>query len=287
MTGRSGLTATRAAAKATEAADSLMLWLRTQINGEQRVSAPTPLAETPGTEIGADAIGLDPAPLAALAVPPELIDALDTTTRGPVAKVDLGQREQLAPLRLTHTDWLHQRLLITGPTADLSAFQAAAAGAGTVPWQIDYDRLEEDLFHLLVAPTRSLSMTGARILAGQLRAAAAHRHALAKARVGHSHACPFDLHALVPVPDAILQLGPDDPEALAWLWTNWGTTQMLRHVAEDETAAASLQGRAAPGAGVWVVTFWSADWTPWRALAQIAARWPSLRIDTRPTYDAL
>jgi hypothetical protein len=38
---------------------------------------------------------------------------------------------------------------------------------------------------------------------------------------------------------------------------------------------------------VWVVTFWSADWTPWRALAQIAARWPSLRIDTRPSYDAL
>jgi hypothetical protein len=287
MTRRSGLRATRVAAKATEAADSLMLWLRTQTDGEQRVSTATSAAESPSPHIGADAIGFDPAPFAALAVLPELIDALDTTTRGPVAKVDLGQREELVLLRLTHTDWLHHRLLVTGPTADVSALQTAAAGAGTVPWQIDHDRLEEDLFHLLVAPTRSLSMTGARILAGQLRAAAAHRHALAMARVGHSRACPFDLHALVPVPDAILQHGPDNPEALAWLWANWGTTQTLRHVVEDETAAATLQGRPAPGAGVWVVTFWSADWTPWRALAQIAARWPSLRVDTRPTYDAL
>ena len=27
--------------------------------------------------------------------------------------------------------------------------------------------------------------------------------------------------------------------ALAWLWTHWGTTEMLRHVAEDESAAAA------------------------------------------------
>ena len=117
-----------------------------------------------------------------------------------------------------------------------------------------------------------------------MRAAAARRHALAIGRVGHSHACPFDLHALVPVPDAILRRGPDDPQALDWLWTHWGTTQTLRHVAEDE-AAAALRGRVAPGTAVWVVTFWSADWTPWRALAQIAARWPTLRFDTRPSYD--
>ena len=114
-----------------------------------------------------------------------------------------------------------------------------AAGAGTIPWQLDFDSLEDDLFHLLVAgPSRTLSLAGGRILAGQLRAAVGRRHALAVARVGHSRACPFDLHALVPVPDAILRRGPDDPEALAWLWANWGTTQTLRHVAEDEAAAA-------------------------------------------------
>jgi hypothetical protein len=96
------------------------------------------------------------------------------------------------------------------------------------------------------------------------------------------------------VPDAILRRGPDDPRALAWLWAHWGTTQTLRHVAEDAAAGAALQRRAtetreggAPGEAVWVLTFWSADWTPWRALARLAAGWPTLRFDARPTYDAL
>jgi len=35
------------------------------------------------------------------------------------------------------------------------------------------------------------------------------------------------------------------------------------------------------------LSFWSADWTPWQALAQVAAHWPTLRFDTRPTYDLL
>jgi hypothetical protein len=187
--------------------------------------------------------------------------------------------------------------LVAGPAADLASLRVAAAGAGTVPWHLDFDRMEEDLFHLLVAPPacagalgspgRSLSLTGARILASQLRAAAARRHALAVARVGQSEACPFDLHALVPVPDAILLRGPDDPEALDWLWAHWGTTQTLRHVVEDEATAAGAAMRepAAPGEAIWALTFWSADWTPWRALAQIAARWPALRFDTRPSYD--
>ena len=128
-----------------------------------------------------------------------------------------------------------------------------------MPWQLDFDRMEEDLFHLLVAPpapagprrapTGGLSLAGARILAGQLRDAAARRHALAIAQVGHSRACPFDLHALVPVPDAMLRRGPDDPAALAWLWTHWGTTQALRHVAEDAAAGAALQARRGSGGG--------------------------------------
>ncbi len=139
-----------------------------------------------------------------------------------------------APLRLPHTDWLFHRLTVTGPAAAVAAFRAAASGAGTIPWRLDLDSLEEDWFHLLVNPAhRALSLAGARVLAGQLREAVEHRHAVAVARVGHSRACPFDLHALVPVPAAILHLGPDHPDALAWLWQHWGTTQALRHVAPD------------------------------------------------------
>jgi hypothetical protein len=48
--------------------------------------------------------------------------------------------------------------------ADLAHPRTTAAGARSIPWHIDLDRTEEDLFHLLVAPP-------ARILAGQWRAA--------------------------------------------------------------------------------------------------------------------
>jgi len=182
-------------------------------------------------------------------------------------------------LSLANTDWLHHRLVLAGTAEDLAAFRDAAAGAGTIPWHLDLDRQEEDWFHLLVSPPapqlRSLSVAGARVLAGQLRDAVARRHALAVSLVGQSRACPFDLHSLVPVPPDILRLGPDDPAALAWLWEYWGTTQALRHVA---------MGKALEGTLSW--TFWAADWSPWRALAAIRGQWPTLRFDLRPSYGA-
>jgi len=302
MSRQPAVAATQAAAtKAEEAADALLAWLQAQ----PRVIGPRPEATSRDREKdearaeaisdtpGADAV--ETQPHIAMAVqqdPPDLSDAATA-----VQSHEPAPRENQAPLRLDHTDWLHHRLLIAGPEADLATLRAAAVGAGTVPWHIDFDRMEEDLFHLLVAPparagaltspARSVSLAGAQILASQLRAAAARRHALAIARVGHSEACPFDLHALVPVPDAILLRGPDDPEALAWLWAHWGTTQTLRHVAEDEATAAAVAAREpiAPGEAIWALTFWSADWTLWRALARIAARWPALRFDMRPSYD--
>jgi hypothetical protein len=148
-----------------------------------------------------------------------------------------GHAGRGAPLRLVHTDWLYHRLTIAGPQEEVAAFRAAARGAGIIPWHLDLDRIEEDCFHLLVSPPaprqRTLSLAGARIVAGQLRDAVGRRHDLAVARVGRSRACPFDLHALVPVPSVLLRLGPDDAASLAWLWEHWGTTQALRHVAEN------------------------------------------------------
>ena len=205
-----------------------------------------------------------------------------------VAAADLATPRQIAEpgevLCLPDTDWLQHRLTIIGPTEELAHFQVAAAGAGVIPWQLDFEQLQEDWFHRLMgAPSRSLSAQGARILAQQLREASERRHALAVAQVGRSRACPFDLHALQPVPGSVLALGPDHPRALAWLWQHWGTTQGLRHVNVLEAP----REREASGAGQAVLQlgFWAADWTPWRALAAIAHGWPQLRFDTRPLYD--
>ena len=281
---------TRAAVNAAATADALLAWLDTQT----RAGATAAPAKSEGCpEEAASAQDPDGGP----GVPDAC--TLDVPAAAPAAGQDTGAtrsaeraeaERQAAPMRLAHTDWLHHRLAIIGAADQLAAFRRAAAGAGIIPWQIDLDRMEEDVFHLLVAPPpsqpRTLSVAGARVLAGQLREAVGRRHERAVARVGVSQACPFDLHALVPVPDEMLRLGPDDPVALAWLWEHWGTTQPLRHVAEDVVAgqdAPRRSGLAAEHDAIHV-TFWSADWTPWRALAALAERWPGLRFDVRPTY---
>lgn len=189
------------------------------------------------------------------------------------------------PLRLPHTDWLRHTLLVTGPAAGMEAFRSAASGAGTIPWRLDLDSLQEDWFHLLVSSAgRELSLAGARVLAGQLREAVERRHALAASRVGRSRACPLDLHSLVPIPADILALGPDHPDALSWLWQHWGTTEGLRHVVPEPAGKGALLPDPAASEQAWRVSFWSADWTPWRAIARIRADWPALRFDVAPDY---
>lgn len=184
----------------------------------------------------------------------------------------------VAAVAPAHTDWLYHHLNVTGPAAALAAFRDVACGAGVIPWVLDFDRIEEDAFlRLAASPQRTLSMEGARLLASELRGAVARRHVLAVGRVGRSRACPFDLHALLPVSGPVLRLGPDDPEALAWLWVHWGTTAALRHV------ALLPPGRA--GEEAFRVSFWSADWTPWRAITAMRDVWPGLLFDVRPIYD--
>ena len=270
---------TRAAAERISAtADALLDWLHSQ----QRALSTG--SRTPADAAGPAEASAEPAPAADTT--PRRDDRVRATPT--VISRQEADAARAAPLRPDHTDWLHHRLTITGPDAVLTAFRQAAAGAGIIPWQLDLDRIEEDMFNFLVAPPRqprTLSVAGAGIVAGRLREAGSRRHDLAVARVGTSRACPFDLHALLPVPAAVLWLGPEHPDALGWLWEHWGTTQALRHVSEQAVAAEpACQPPAPPGEVAWQLTFWSADWTPWRALAALAVRWPALRFEPLPSY---
>lgn len=285
-----------AAAKASQAADALLAWLDTQAGTAVRGGATGAEGLPEKERVDSIAGGLveRPRPVdmagagdAAVEVP-ERFDPMATV---PAARSRLALAAE--PRHLPHTDWLHHRLSVTGPAGQVGVFRAAAAGSGTIPWTLDLDRMAEDWLHLLVSPPalpgsltpqqRTLSVAGARIVASQLRDAVARRHELAVARVGRSQACPLDLHALVPVPDDVLRLGPDDPQALAWLWQHWGTTQALRRVTEDR-AATDERRWPIGGEAAFHLTFWSADWTPWHALADLEQRWPALRFAVRPTY---
>jgi hypothetical protein len=256
------------AARADQVADALLAWL------DVHTSAPPP-HPGPAHDLEGEAVAARARPGA-------------EASRAPAAAAAAHpQREEDRPaIAPAHTDWLYHQLRIDGPAGPVHAFRSAAAGAGIIPWHLDLDRMEEDFFHRLVAPpagqARTLGLEGARMLAAELRDAVARRHALAMARVGRSQACPFDLHALLPVPQDILRLGPDHPDALSWLWARWGTTQALRHIA---LAPAPPSRSPAPAdTATFRLSFWSADWTPWRALAAVQVQWPALRFAIAPQY---
>lgn len=187
-------------------------------------------------------------------------------------------------LCLPHPDWLWHVLTITGPADALADFCAAASGPGHIPWQPDYERLEEDWCLRLLAArpagaeggdpvARRISVQGARTAARQMRTAL---ETLDEQRRGTESLarCPLDLHGLLPVPAKILQLGPEHPDSIFWLWDHWGTAWPLRHVEETDvtdTIASLPDGHAAFG-----VKFAAADWAPWRAVIALRERWPVL-----------
>ena len=103
--------------------------------------------------------------------------------------------------------------------------------------------------------------------------------------VGRDQSCPFDLHALLPVPDAILDLGPMHPEALAWLATHWGVTDRLRQVTllkRPKPGRRLPKGHAVIGYGFFTGSHGSGGETPTVAIATLGVRWPSLRLRLQP-----
>jgi hypothetical protein len=203
----------------------------------------------------------------------------------PAEHIGLAGREGADAQRLPHTDWLRHELVITGAPSELAAFEVAAAGAGTIPWEYpDLDLEEEDRVQALVQPpdgSRGLDIESARVLARELREAIFGHQQKIVAAVAQTRACLLDLHKLLPVPAEILQLGPDHSASLVWLQANWGTTLPLRHVqrlAEKPVTGKRKTARLR-------LEFWSADWTPWAAFAAIRKAWPALGFDIRPDYD--
>ncbi|MEA2730508.1 MAG: hypothetical protein QOF70_4983 [Acetobacteraceae bacterium] len=140
----------------------------------------------------------------------------------------------------TTADWRFHHLTISGPAEAVETFGVAARESGVIPWQLDFAAMEEDIFARAVpslarsvaqrAGRRTLTVEGCRSLARRFREKVEMRQARAAALVGQSFLCPFDLHALLPVPEAILLLGPTHPTALSWLAAHWGITDRLRQV---------------------------------------------------------
>jgi hypothetical protein len=201
----------------------------------------------------------------------------------PTRQTPRGRRPRSALPSAAAPGWLYHHLTVSGPADAVATFAAAARGSGVIPWRLDFADIEETVFTLAVAQPasrRSLTVEGCRILARQYRDKVEAHQARAAALVGQSLACPFDLHRLLPLPDAILQLGPAHPDALAWLAREWGVSDRLRQVAVRENATA---GRRLPrGHTVIGYGFFTAGDTPYAAMAQLATRWPALRLAVRP-----
>ncbi|SHK11699.1 hypothetical protein SAMN02745194_04214 [Roseomonas rosea] len=179
-----------------------------------------------------------------------------------------------------HTEWLPFRLTVGGPAATVAAFAAAAAGPGVTPWQIDFAAMEEDVFHRLASRyprAGRLSLEGCRVFAAQLRERAEDRHRQVLVTAEGSRAGPLDLHALLPVPAAVLALGPDHPEARHWLRIHWGTEELRRVERLAATASRRPKGQVGLRFG-----FFAANAAPTAAVRRLAKAWPGLRLDLRP-----
>ena len=172
---------------------------------------------------------------------------------------------------------------MSGPSEEVARFAAAAAGAGVIPWQLDLAALEEEFLLPMAAPSDgvpAISLAGAKLLARRLREAVALNHQRALVRLDTDRRCPLDLHRLLPVPAAILRLGPEEAASRNWLLAHWGMTRPLRHV---EVLPGKLDGRRKKMAEL-RVGFWSADWSPWQAVLRLRRDWPALAFVLTPDY---
>jgi len=214
-------------------------------------------------------------------VEPAIVEPLPPMADAPHAPKRRGRRPAATPEPLSSSEpaWRYHHLTITGPAAKVEDFAAAARWAGVIPWQFDTATMEEDVFNLAASQPphlRSLSIDGCRLLARQLRDRVEARAGKAVLLSETSRACPFDLHTLLPVPEAILRLGPSAAAAVARLEEHWGISGRLHQVATRPDAKPGRRLRKDETCLGFGFFAWAA--TPRAAMTQIAARWPDLRF---------
>jgi hypothetical protein len=181
-----------------------------------------------------------------------------------------------------HDERLFHHLIVVGPAEDIALFQEAARGPGSIPWRLDYDAIEEDIFNLTVSQppaVRGVSVEYCRAQARQFVERVQAREARVAERAGSGRGCPFDLQVLLPVPSDILEMGMRHPAAIAWLAQHWGTEHRLLQVAISGQAR---PGRRIPdGSRFLGYSFFTVDHAPKAAVETIARSRPRLSFTLR------
>ncbi|MCE0745067.1 hypothetical protein LWC05_14410 [Acetobacter sicerae] len=207
----------------------------------------------------------------------------------PRPKASAGRRawdaSSLSSVAADPEGWVGHHLTAQGPAPSIDRLCVAARGPGLIPWVLNVDRQEEDLFALLSrvpAARRGMAVRECHALAHQLAQSAARARAMDLTRAAEAVACPFDLNRLLPVPPALLEAGENDPDTLAWLRKHWGVAATLRRVvsrARPSPLEPLAKSHAVVGWG-----FYSRGGSPFIAIARLRRVWPDLtfRLDVNP-----
>lgn len=126
-------------------------------------------------------------------------------------------------------EFIWNKLEVNGPAERLHAFLAAASGPGFIDWRPEWYSIYEQIYFGVMA-SGAPSWQAASRLAGKLRDRfwRAHEHERRAAEID-PHRLPFDLNALIPIPEAVLRQG-FFPAGQAWLKAQWGIPWHLRQV---------------------------------------------------------